>query len=139
MSTYDPMARAQRRTRLRQRLGPAARCLFCGDQELEALRKVDRAWLEQHHALGRAHNPELTVVLCRRCHARVSASQQDDGVPLKRQPTLLETLLAVLTAAGSFFRTLAEALFAWITRGKAFLRGLDADFPTWRRMPWATL
>ena len=93
--------------------------------------------LERHHPLGRAHSPKLTVPVCPTCHAIFSAAQVDDGVPLEPQPTLLERVLAVLQALGSFLRVLAEALLAWAERSAAFVAGLDTDYPGWRTKPWA--
>src|SRR4051812_8075025 len=101
--TYDPMTKRSRRHRKRQKLGPAAQCILCGLASPEGLMPVSRSWLELHHPLGFAHEPDLTVVVCRTCHAVLSAGQVDDGVPLRPQKTVLETIIAVLTAVGSFF------------------------------------
>ena len=64
---YDPMDGPRRRHRIQQRLGPDARCVMCG--ETAGLMPVRRSILEQHHVAGEAHEPELTIVVCRNCHA----------------------------------------------------------------------
>jgi hypothetical protein len=102
-----------------------------------ALRRVPAALFEDHHALGRQHEPALTVVVCASCHAILSAGQLDDGVPLTEVPTTLERLLAIAAALGSHLRELGEALLAWALRGRALIEGLDRDYPEWRKKPWA--
>jgi hypothetical protein len=110
---------------------------MCGLIDLTCLVDVKASLLEAHHALGRAHAPDLTIPVCRNCHAVLSAAQLDDEVPLAPQPNLLARLLAVVAALGSLLRMLAEALLAWAAKGRQFVAGLDTDFPTWRAKPWA--
>jgi len=87
--------------------------------------------------LGNAHEPDLTVPVCRNCHARLSAAQTDDGVHLEPQPTVLERLVAIFQAFVSFLGSLAKILLEWVVRGLAFIAGLDADYKGWREKPWA--
>ncbi len=129
---YHPMNPARRRNRRRQELGPDARCAGCGETDIDALRKVRRSVLEQHHPFGEAHEPDATIVLCRTCHAKYSAGQYDDGVPLTPQPTMLERWVAVTAATGSFLRKSGETLLAWAERGKDVVRKLDEKHPDWR-------
>lgn len=135
--TYDPMGARSRQHRRRQKMGTAASCAWCGITDPTVLMKVDRAFFEEHHVMGRAHVPHLTITLCRNCHARLSAGQTDDGVPMEPQPTFLERLLAILLALASFFRKLAEELFAWADKGQGFVTGLDTTYSGWRSSPWA--
>lgn len=135
--TYNPMSAAGRVHRLRQRFGPEARCLTCGIADPTQLLQPSRQFFEAHHVLGAAHAPELTVCLCRNCHAQFSAGQSDDDVLLTPQPTLLERLVAIFEALVSFIRVLAELLDQWIERARGVVAGLDTTYPTWRTAPWA--
>jgi hypothetical protein len=126
-----------RRYRRYRKLGPNARCLRCGTTDPTTLIQVKQRFFEEHHVLGQQHDPNLTVIVCRNCHAILSATQGDDGVPLEPQPTSLERLLAVVAALGSFLKVLAEALLEWATKGTRFVAGLDTEYPDWRNHPWA--
>jgi hypothetical protein len=90
-----------------------------------------------HHVAGRQHDDALLVPLCLNCHRDCSVAQVDDGVPLRRQPTLPERVVAALEAIASFFRGCADACIRWAQWLFAFIAGLDQDFPTWRDKPWA--
>ncbi len=87
--------------------------------------------------LGKAHAPDLTVAVCRNCHAILSAHQSDDAVPLEPQPTMLERIVAILQALITFFKDLADFLLALALCLVQFIIGLDAHAPTWRNQPWA--
>ena len=134
---YDPLNRAGRRTRRRQRLGPDARCLSCGRAEPEVLIRAGRSLFELHHPLGQAHEPDLTVPVCLNCHAIFSAAQYDDAIPLDPQPTVLERIIAIFQALVSFLGGLAKILVEWVVRALRFVAGLDADYPEWRTKSWA--
>ena len=134
---YDPLGPSARRHRQRQRLGPDARCIGCGASDPTVLIQVRRKSFEFHHPLGEAHVPDLTVIVCRNCHAIFSARQVDDGVPLTSQSTVLERILAAFEALISFLPALAENLTELVDRGRAFLAGLDRAYPEWRNQPWA--
>jgi hypothetical protein len=136
--SYDPLGAPGRKHRRRQKLGTDARCLGCGATDPTILVRVKRTLFEHHHPLGEAHAPDLTVVLCRNCHAILSAAQVDDGVPLDPQPTVLERLVAIFQAFVSFLRALAEVLLEWALRSSRVIAGLDTDYPGWRAKPWAT-
>src|SRR6185369_2571118 len=96
-----------------RRLGPDPRCIGCGESNPTILVRAKRTLFEHHHPLGEAHVPDLTVVVCRNCHAKLSAAQVDDGVPLDPQPTVLERLIAIFQAFVSFLGALAEILLEW--------------------------
>jgi hypothetical protein len=135
--SHDPLGGSGRRHRRRRKLGPDARCLGCGASDPTILIRVKRTLFEHHHPLGQAHAPDLTVPVCRNCHAILSAAQADDGVPLKPQATVLERLVAIFQAFVSFLGALAKVLLEWVVRALAFIVGLDADYPDWRTKPWA--
>ena len=128
---YDPMDGPRRRHRIQQRLGPDARCVMCG--ETAGLMQVRRSILEQHHVAGEAHEPELTIVVCRNCHARFSAAQQDDGVPLTPQPSVLEQVIAATKGIGSALRVIGDGLLRLGDRADGEITRLDAAFPDWRK------
>ena len=86
---------------------------------------------------GAAHEPEQTIVVCLNCHARFSAAQQDDGVPLTPLATVLERGIAVMAGAGSSLGVISDALLEWAERGQGVVRGLDEDFREWRNRPWS--
>ncbi|SRR5712692_5051750 len=136
--SYNPFGASGRKYRRRRKLGPDARCLGCGASNPTILIRVKRTLFEHHHPLGQAHAPDLTVPLCRNCHAILSAAQVDDGIPLDPQPTILERLVAIFVAFVSFLGALAEVLLEWALRGLRLVAGLDADYPDWRTKPWAT-
>jgi len=134
---YDTFGASGRRHRRRRKLGPDARCMGCGASNPTILIRVKRTLFEHHHPLGEAHEPALTVPLCKNCHAILSAAQVDDGVPLDPQPTVLERLVAVFQAFVSFLGALAQILLEWALRGLRFIVGLDVDYEGWRTKSWA--
>mgnify|MGYP001267516435 CR=1 FL=1 len=135
--SYDPLGPSRRRNHRRQKLGPDARCLSCGRSEPEVLIRAKQTLFEQHHPLGQAHEPDLTVPACMNCHAIFSAAQVDDDVRLDPQPTVLERIIAIFQAFVSFLGALAKILLEWVLRGLDFIAGLDADYQGWRTKPWA--
>lgn len=135
--SYDPLGSSSRKYRRRRKLGPDARCIGCGTSNPTILIRVKRTLFEHHHPLGEQHAPEFTVAVCRNCHARLSAAQVDDGVPLDPQPTVLERLVAIFQAFVSFLQALAEILLEWALKGRRTIEGLDTDYPNWRTQPWA--
>ena len=92
---------------------------------------------QQHHAVGRWHDGKLVLVVCANCHAILSSRQLDDGVPMQRQGTTLERMIAILEALASFFRHLAEAFIRWARKLHGMLLGLDQAYEGWRTQPWA--
>lgn len=136
-TTHDPLKKQHRKTRKRHRLGPEATCLACGRTNLHTLRKAKRSVFEMHHVLGVSHAPDAEVVVCILCHARMSAGQVDDEVPLQPQETILERMVAVLLAWASFLSIAAEILKELAASGTACVAGLDRDYPDWRVRSWA--
>jgi len=134
---YDPMDAARRKHRRQQRLGRDAVCVTCGEQNGDKLTRISRSLLERHHVLGASHDAELTIVVCLNCHARFSAAQQDDGVPLTSEANLLERGIAIMSAAGSSLKVMGDAFLEWSERGRKIVHGLDQDFREWRNRPWS--
>jgi hypothetical protein len=132
----DPIGNDVRRTRRARRLGESPRCVLCGYQDPDALMVVERSTLETHHVLGRANHPDLTVLLCRNCHALEGERMRDADVPLAhdRRGTVLDTVEAGLRALALFLRSLAAAIEGWATALAALAAALDRELPTWREL-----
>jgi hypothetical protein len=134
----DPIANQRRKTRRRTKLAPNAACAFCGETTPEALLLANRSLLERHHVVGAANADELTVPLCRNCHAIQTEGMRDVGVDLRHQARQLpELVVSVLRALGVFFRSLGDHLLDWAERLAALFAGLDRDCPGWRQLPEA--
>ena len=133
----NPLAGQQRDFRRTFAMGGASACVRCGLQAPAALRRVPAGLFEEHHPLGRQHDPGIAVVVCASCHAILSAGQVDDDVRLTQTPTSFERVVAVVGALGSHLRELGEALLAWALRGRGMIEGLDRDYEGWRDKPWA--
>ncbi len=107
----------QRRTdgSKRQRLGsPSPRCLICGCLDLEALiavpaAELPRPVLEQHHVAGRAAS-DLTLTLCRNCHAILTDWQEDWDRRLRHPVTHAERTGAFLQGLAQMLQLLARSL-----------------------------
>ena len=124
----DPTQTSKRRAARQRRLGADAAC-FCGETAPEAL--------ERHHPLGRAHDPELTIVLCRNCHAKANESQRMTGTPMVAQSNVLDRLFACLRAAEAFLHDALHAIERISDQPEAFMGFLDKELPNWREL-WRT-
>src|SRR5262245_49744934 len=100
--TPDPVRSDARRARHLRKLGPDAACALCGVMTPEVLIVAKRTVLEAHHACGRAHDPDLTIPLCRNCHAVQTEGQRMAGVDFSPPSTFLHQLVAALTSLGMF-------------------------------------
>jgi hypothetical protein len=136
--------RNELRTELRKelrarRLGHDASCALCGKRNPEALRRLHRSLLEEHHLAGVASDSALTVTVCRNCHAELSESQRDHDLDLEhgRDRTALEAVEALLRGLALFVAKLAERLFEWAESLSDLIRALDSAFPEWRALPEA--
>jgi len=137
----DPIKTAVRNAKREQRLGSDAACGLCGLAELAALRVVtDPALIDavlqalraRHHPGCRAHDSELTIILCLNCHAIVTESQLRGAVPMVPQPNELERQIARQRALATFFQDLADAEDRAAEALEGFRDFLDAEFPEWR-------
>jgi hypothetical protein len=126
-----------RKAQRERRLGPAAACALCGVTTPEALMRVNRTLLERHHPGCKEHEPDLTIPVCRNCHAGLTARQHAAGVVFQTQQTLPERLAAMLQALGVFFIDLGNTLIAWAAMMIGFVAGLDTTYPEWRDNSWA--
>jgi hypothetical protein len=134
----DPIKNDRRRARRQATLPADACCVLCLQSAPEALLMVDRTLLEAHHPLGKGTAPELTVPLCRNCHAIQTEAQLAAGVDLRRRErSLLGTVASVTFALGVFLRALAERLLAWGQQLLQLEGALDRHFAEWRTFPEA--
>jgi hypothetical protein len=133
----DPIRADRRRARRRASLAVDAACLLCGVRDIDALLPAGRSLLEDHHVLGRAAAPELTVVLCRNCHAIQTARQHDHGAlpPLGKgvaSDSVLERVARGLISLSVFLHELAHTLQLLASQVLVFVRQLDGAVPGWR-------
>jgi hypothetical protein len=133
----DPVAADRRRARKRAKLPPDAHCELCGISDPDVLLAGPEPLLEKHHVLGRAAVPDVTVVLCRNCHAMQTARQHDHYAlpPLgKGAPpdSFLERLARALISLALFLHELAHTLNGFAAQLLVFVRQLDIAVPGWR-------
>lgn len=126
----DPIKTVARRATRKRRLPDDAVCIHCGQEELECLKA--KKLLEEHHVLGVAHDAEVTVALCRNCHAIYSDDQIREGVQLQPQANLIETAIAMLQGLAAFFRRLVDGFERMIEMLQTGVLRLDASHPDWR-------
>ena len=116
----DPIKTAARARRRHERHGgdPSV-CLLCGYSDLVALVRVSPDWLmahgvprsllEEHHLAGRKHDPELTVPLCRNCHAEATEGLLRAGVSMRPEPNPIARVALQLDAQAIFHEALAAS------------------------------
>jgi hypothetical protein len=109
----DPVQNDARRARRQRQLGEGAVCVLCGEEDPAALVAGKATLIEQHHVVGRQHEPALTAPLCRNCHAKQTETLRRAGVPMKRPRDFLERLVAILRALGLFLQEAGKALLRW--------------------------
>jgi hypothetical protein len=139
----DPIRADRRRARRRASLAADAACLLCGIRDIDALLPAGRSLLEDHHVLGRAATSELTVVLCRNCHAMQTARQHDHAAlpPLGNgaiSDSVLERVARGLISLAVFLHELAHTLQGLASQLLAVVRQLDVTTPGWRDWDCAT-
>lgn len=115
------------------RLGENAVCVFCGYANADALVPVKRSIVEKHHVVGRAHEAAITVPVCRNCHAVLTEAVRRSGASMKEAPNLLERLVTMLEAVGTFFKMMGQAFLWWAEQLARFILGLDQRYPDWRK------
>ncbi len=132
----DPIGNDARNARRERRLGADARCFLCGFAKPAAIFTAHRKVLEKHHVVGRANDPELTVILCLNCHAVMTEEYRAHGVSM-RPGDILERVIAILRACSAFLPAVGDTCFRLATELQRFLAALDAKYPGWRDMPEA--
>ncbi|MDQ2889970.1 MAG: hypothetical protein M3R65_05375 [Gemmatimonadota bacterium] len=114
---------AARNARRKRDFGGFVVCILCGYANPFGMiapgsKASKEAWnlFEEHHLVGRNHDPKLKGPFCRNCHAVLHGKYRDGGVELETTPSLSEMLIAVLTMLAILFRDLADALLRWVER-----------------------
>jgi hypothetical protein len=125
-------ARRARRTRI---LGPDAACALCGYLTPEALIPMKRTLLEAHHVCTRDNDPDLTVPLCRNCHAEMTEAQRAAGVCFASPPTLLHQLASALASLAAMFAAIGDRFAFWAAALATLVATLDREVPAWRSWP----
>lgn len=133
----NPIRNDARKAQRGRSLGAHAACALCGYANPEALIRVRRSLLEHHHVCAKANDPELTVVLCRNCHAEVTEGQRVAGVRFGAPATVLHQFTAALASLAVFVWALGGRFADWATAFTAFIARLDQELPSWRSWPEA--
>ena len=120
----NPKKTAAREAKRQRRLPPDAACATCPESAPVAL--------EMHHPMGAAHEPDVTVPLCKNCHAKATEDQLREDVPLSATDNLLDRLAAIFGAFAAFLRFLADAFNRLQCQVREFAGKLDAMLPGWR-------
>jgi hypothetical protein len=127
MKDQQPIRTARRKLRMEERLGSNAFCLFCGYACLESLTLVTRRWLEErgiskdwmdrlleeHHVVGEAHDPDLTITLCLNCHRQITEGLACEGVDMHAEKNLHKLIALILRASAVLFEHLALSYRKW--------------------------
>lgn len=113
MKGFNPIKNELRKQRRTEKLGENAACARCGITTPEALIMVGHSLLEAHHVVGKAHDCDLTVPLCRNCHAEVTEGARDAGASMRPAGSIWERVVMMLRALGSFFLCLGQHLIQW--------------------------
>lgn len=110
MKNLYPLRTARRKVQRLQKLGcEHPFCLSCGCSEPMLLRPVTRRFLEEHHVLGLANDPHLTLALCFNCHALATEGLLQAGVSMTREPDPHKFAINVFRAYGFHLKMLGEA------------------------------
>ena len=131
---HDPIGTAIRQKRRQERFGEdPALCILCGCSDTVALIDKTADWLkrhgipnsllEQHHPAGQHHDPELTVLICRNCHAILHEGILQAGVNMRPEPDPISRVATMLEALSVFFKMLAAAMSKWAELLRKSLQG----------------
>jgi hypothetical protein len=120
----NPKRTARRGEKQRRRVPPDAICVGCGETKPYLL--------EEHHVMGKAHEPDLTAPLCRNCHAKATEGQLREEVPLTATDNVFDCVAAIFDALAAFFRFLADSFNRLAGQVRSSMGRLDAECPEWR-------
>ena len=123
MTDHDPIGTDARQATHLRSLGPPPHvCAFCGDADPPMLRakpldwakaRVPRSVLEEHHVVGRQHDGDLIVLLCVRCHFKVSQRYFEAGIDLRFEPDPYKRVASMLEGLAVFDEIRAEVERKW--------------------------
>ena len=139
----DPIRADRRRARQSQRLPDDAACVLCGVSKLDTLTPAPITLVEEHHVIGRRASANVTVPLCRNCHAIQTAAQHDhQAIPPTGRYThpdsVIERIARALRSLGLFAHELAHTLMTYAQNLFDIAVGLDESMPEWRTEEWAS-
>lgn len=110
MKEENPMQSELRRERRRQRVPDKAVCEVCGYSKPEGLIALKTPF-EEHHVVGRANDPNRTLIVCRNCHAVLGERARDAGASMRPPRSPRERVLNRLRALCSLFTLAIEMCF----------------------------
>ena len=85
---------------------------------------------------GQANDNDLLVVLCRNCHGKATAEQEDVGaLEAGRRASCVEAMKMALVSLGTSFSLLAAACYQWSAQLAQMIGVLDEQVPEWRVLP----
>ena len=133
----DPIGTDVRHTQRLERLGPGPHsCLFCGVEDPILLIRKPLSWLkarvpkrllEEHHLVGRNHDPNLTGLLCHNCHFLAHEGYLQAGISMRFEPDPILRVATMLEALAVFLKILATALLGWAELLRNSRRGRDRE------------
>lgn len=132
MPDSDPVGKAVREQRRRERLGENPVCVLCDVDDPRALVPADPRLIEEDHVFGRQRDPDTTVPLCRNHHAILTEERRDAGISMQSGPNPLEETAQKHRSLGLFFRRLGNALCEDAEAIWDAVERLDRDCPEWR-------
>ena len=108
------------------RLGDGPKvCVRCGYSDPVSLIPVTEKWLDQHkvvvprslfqrdHVVGRNHDREFTVPICRNCHGEVTELRRLSGISMRFEPDQCKREILRLEGLALFHESTALALRRW--------------------------
>jgi hypothetical protein len=110
----NPAQNDARKARHKRKLRGATTCARCGEKDLAVLvdpEKCSGPLHEVHHVAGRENSKELTVTLCRNCHAKLTEGLRDAGVDMTKPETLLHQVVNILKALAKLFQNIGKILW----------------------------
>jgi len=128
----NPIKNDKRKASRTRVLGEGSFCVVCGYADSAGLTATASKLLEDHHSVGRNHDPDLTVALCRNCHAELTEGVRKAGADMIEKPHVLDRIIHILRALGAFFRMLGEAFQRWAQEIEDTLKRITNHFGNWR-------
>lgn len=74
--------------------------------------RIDRL-LEEHHVVGEAHDPDLTVTLCLNCHREITEGLAREGVSMRPEKNLHKLIALVFRGSAVLLESLAASYRKW--------------------------
>ena len=133
----NPIKNDARRTARESQIGSERTCRLCQEADIASLTRGPRSLLEEHHVVGQANDPDLTITLCFNCHRKLTERMRANGTSMHTPKTCLDQLVAFLLGLAAFFRMLSEKLTEWASKPGNLATALDTNYPNWRTMPEA--